>query len=76
MSEKKTVKVSVLVDDDHKSKMGQVAGALKKKGFVISSSLDAIGVITGSVSAAEVASLASVAGVASVEEERSDYRTQ
>jgi hypothetical protein len=76
MSTKKTINVTVLVDESHHGSMDTVAVRLKDKGFVLKESLAAAGVLTGSAPAAALASLSEVPGVAAVEEERTDYRTQ
>jgi hypothetical protein len=73
---KQKVGVTVLVADSHKDDMTKVATALKHKGFVLKETMEAIGVLTGSVAADAVAELSSVPGVSSVEKERSDYHTQ
>ena len=76
MSKKKTVDVTVMVNDEHKDKLAQVAHALKIKGFVLTESLGEIGVLTGSVPANALADLSAVPGVSAVEENRTDYHTQ
>ena len=76
MGKKKMVQITVLINDEHKAKVGQVTVALKKKGFVLAESLGEVGVLTGSVPAAGIAALSAVAGVSAIEENRTDYRTQ
>lgn len=76
MAKKKSIKVSVLISEEHKGNLTEVASGLKDKGFVVKESLGAIGVLTGTVPATALASLAAVPGVLSVEEERTDYHTQ
>jgi hypothetical protein len=76
MPEKKSINVTVLVDEGHKENLAGLAKDLKDKGFVLKESLEAIGVLTGSVAATALASLSSVPGVSAIEEERTDYRTQ
>jgi len=76
MTKAQTVNVSVLVDDASKSSLARVAKDLKEKGFVLKESLEEIGVLTGKVPPSSLAALSKVPGVSSVEEERSDYRTQ
>lgn len=76
MSKKKSINVTVLVDEAHRENMTDLAKRLKDKGFVLREPLDAIGVLTGSVPAASLAALSKVTGVSAVEEERTDYRTQ
>ena len=73
---KERITVTVLVDDSHKDQLAAVANDLKDNGFELMESLDAIGVLTGSVPANLFAKLANVPGVCSVEEERTDYRAQ
>jgi hypothetical protein len=73
---KKKVDVTVMVNDDHKDKLAEVARALKVKGFVLAESLGAIGALTGSVPANALSDLSAVPGVSAVEENRTDYRTQ
>jgi hypothetical protein len=76
MSKKKSINVSVLADEAHKDNLAGLANDLKDKGFVLKKSHSAIGVLTGSVPATSLAALSKVPGVSSVEEERTDYRTQ
>jgi hypothetical protein len=76
MAKKKSINVTVLVDEAHKHKLTHVTKELKEKGFVLKESLGEIGVLTGSVPPASLATLSTVTGVTSVEEERSDYHTQ
>ena len=76
MSKKKSINVTVLVDEAHRENLTDLAKRLKDKGFVLKEPLGAIGVLTGSVPAASLASLSTVPGVSAVEEERTDYRTQ
>jgi hypothetical protein len=70
------VNVSVLVDEAHKDKLAEVTKALKAKGFILKETLEAIGVLSGSVPASALSALSSVPGVSTVEKERTDYRTQ
>ena len=76
MSRKEMVEVTVTVDDAHRGKLAQVAKGLRAEGFVLSASMDAIGVLAGKVPAENVDKLAGVAGVTAVERNRTDYRTQ
>ena len=76
MGEQRRIDVTVMVDEDHRDKLAQVAGHLKSKGFVLAQSLGELGVLTGSAPADAIAELSAVAGVAAVEESRTDYRTQ
>jgi hypothetical protein len=65
------IKVSVTVDDDHKSAMGEVAEALRSKGMEVEQVLDSVGIITGDTREDRRTDLESVAGVASVDQEMS-----
>jgi hypothetical protein len=76
MTTEKKLTVTVKIDDNYLDRLDDVVSRLKSKGFVLSTSLDAIGVLTGSVSAASLDKIAAVEGVSAVEEERSDYHTQ
>jgi hypothetical protein len=76
MTTEKKIAVTVKIDDNYLDRLDDVVSRLKSKGFVLSTSLDAIGVLTGSVSAASLDKIAAVEGVSAVEEERSDYHTQ
>jgi hypothetical protein len=76
MSKKKSINVTVLVDEAHRENLTDLTKRLKDKGFVLKEPLGAIGVLIGSVPAASLASLSTVPGVSAVEEERTDYRTQ
>ncbi len=76
MANKKSINVTVLVDEAHRDNMAGLINQLKDKGFVLRESLDAVGVLTGSVAATALAGLSTVPGVSAVEEERSDYHTQ
>jgi hypothetical protein len=73
---KKSINVTVLVADSHKQNMSGVVKDLKEKGFVLKDSLEAVGVVTGSVAAESVSRLSKVPGVSAVEEDRNDYHTQ
>lgn len=76
MSKSKMIDVTVLVAEDHKDDVKKVARDLRSKGFVLREALEAIGVLTGSVPAEDVATLSDVAGVSAVEENRTDYHPQ
>ena len=76
MSKPKPINVSVLVDASQPEKLESVVKELRGKGFVLKESLEAIGVLTGSVPAASLQEIAEIPGVVSVEEDRTDYRTQ
>ena len=72
----KTINVTVLVDEKHRTDLAKVAKELKKHGFRLAVSNDEIGVLSGSVDETAKARLEGVQGVSAVEEERDDYRTQ
>ena len=76
MATKKSINITVLVDEAHKNNLAGLANDLKAKGFVLKESLDAVGVITGSVAATALEGLSTVPGVSAVEVERTDYQTQ
>jgi hypothetical protein len=76
MPKEKLIAVTVLVDEAHKGNLSGLATALKDKGFVLKESLDAVGVLIGTVPFASMAGLSAVPGVSAVEQERTDYRTQ
>lgn len=60
--------VTVLVKDDHRSKIASVAKALEGAGLEVANTLQATGVITGTVrDARAVEALRGVPGVAAVE---------
>lgn len=72
----RSINVSVMVDDAHRENLSGVAKALEKEGFVLTASLDEIGVLSGSVEKAALPRLSAVEGVTAIEQERGDYRTQ
>lgn len=76
MPREKLITVTVLVDDANKDNLSGLASALKDKGFVLKESLEAVGVLIGTVPAASMAGLSAVPGVSAVEPERTDYCTQ
>jgi hypothetical protein len=76
MPREKLITVTVLVDDAHKDDLSGLASALKDKGFVLKESLEAVGVLIGTVPAGGIADLSAIPGVSAVEQERTDYRTQ
>lgn len=76
MPREKLITVTVLVDDAHKDNLSGLASALKEKGFVVKESLEAVGVLIGTVPATSMAGLSAVPGVSAVEQERTDYHTQ
>lgn len=63
------VHVSVTVDDGHLEQIGRVADALRNSGMQVEQVLDALGMITGSVSEDRRSSLGDIAGVVSVDAE-------
>jgi precorrin-6B methylase 2 len=60
--------VTVLVDDDHRGAIEEVAAALERAGLRVGRVLPAVGAITGSIE--EPAALARVEGVAAIEPAR------
>lgn len=74
MPREKLITVAVLVDDAHKDDLSGLVAALKDKGFVLKDSLQAVGVLIGTVPATSMAGLSAVPGVSAVEQERTDYR--
>lgn len=76
MADNKSIRIVVLVDEAHRDKMSEVVQNLQQKGFVLTESLDAIGVLTGTIATAELQELPAVPGVSAVEHERTDYRPQ
>jgi len=76
MAESTLVDIIVVVDEAHKDNMAGVVHNLQQKGFVLKQSLDAVGVLTGTIATAKLPELAAVPGVSAVEQERTDYRTQ
>lgn len=65
-----SVNVNVLVDEKYRDRFAEVVAGLQNAGMKAEQQLQSIGVITGSIDAAKVASLKQVKGVASVEESR------
>lgn len=76
MTVTKLLAVNVKIDGDYLDRLHEVVGKLQNEGFVMSESLDAIGVLIGSVPAAALGKLSAVQGVSAVEKSRSDYHTQ
>jgi hypothetical protein len=72
----KKVNVVVKLNDTNPEPTKKLVEKLKKHGFELNESLDAIGVLTGSVGEGAVSKLGKVKGVMSVEQESTDYRTQ
>jgi precorrin-6B methylase 2 len=60
--------VTVLVDDDHRGAIEEVAAALERAGLRVGEVLPSVGAITGSIE--EPAALACVEGVAAIEPAR------
>jgi hypothetical protein len=63
--------VTVTVADSHTGELDDVARRLALAGLDVEQVLGALGVVTGSVEASQLASLHAVPGVAAVEEQRS-----
>jgi hypothetical protein len=76
MTAKKKLNITVKIDDNYLDRIGDVADRLKSKGFDLSASLEAIGILTGSVADDALDKIATVEGVSAIEEERTDYHTQ
>jgi len=76
MAKKKSINVTILIAETHHHDLDGLKSRLKTKGFVLKQSLDAVGVLTGSVAPSALAGLSTVPGVSAVEEERTDYHTQ
>lgn len=72
----KRVDVTVTLDDAWREKSGAVVRKLNAHGFELRDTLDAIGVVLGSVPERSYDGLSGVEGVASVERNRTDYRAQ
>jgi hypothetical protein len=67
---KNRVQVLVAVNDEHLSKISQIAQQCKKAGLKVDKTLEGVGIITGSISEDKLDSLTGVDGVASVEREQ------
>lgn len=65
--------VVVTLDDKSLGRVDRVVNALNRQGFVLTQSLDAIGVLTGYVPSGNFEQLSLVEGVQSVEREKADY---
>ncbi|MFN6105305.1 MAG: hypothetical protein ACK5EA_12795 [Planctomycetaceae bacterium] len=76
MAKKKSINVTILVAETHHHDLDGLKNLLKNQGFVLKQSLDAVGVLTGSVAPSALSALSSIPGVSAVEEERTDYHTQ
>ncbi|WP_254506724.1 hypothetical protein [Anatilimnocola floriformis] len=76
MAKPSLININVLVEDSHKSKLSAVATKLKAKGFVLTETLDDIGVLSGKAPATALESLEAVNGVSVIEKERTDYTAQ
>lgn len=72
----RSINVTVLVADARRGDLSGVLDDLRREGFVLKESLEAIGVITGSAPTTSLARLSKVPGVSAVERERTDYRPQ
>ena len=76
MSPKPMIDITVMVDAEHQNDLAGVTRDLKRKGFVLTDSLNEIGVLRGRVPVDSLTEVSTVSGVAAVEENRTDYRTQ
>lgn len=78
MTSAKLVNVIVLVGDAHRDRIDRLVKLMIEKGFVLGKggTLKEIGVVKGSVPPHQLALLRSIDGVSSVQEERTDYRSQ
>lgn len=76
MTEKKSINVTVMIDEAHRRDIPAVAKSLAKKGFVLKETLEEIGVLSGTVDEGAISRLSGVTGVSAVEKDRDDYRTQ
>jgi hypothetical protein len=63
------VRVTVTVADFALADIEQLAGRLRRAGMAVDAVLGAIGIITGSVASARLASIRTLPGVAAVEEQ-------
>lgn len=63
------VRVTVTVDDDHLTVIGEVADNLRRHGLAVDAVHEAVGVISGSVDVGQQEALAHVDGVESVDAE-------
>jgi hypothetical protein len=63
------VRVTVTVADSALADIEQLAGRLRRAGMAVDAVLGAIGIITGSVASARLASIRTLPGVAAVEEQ-------
>lgn len=61
------VQVTVTVDDQHESTMGEVVAGLRAAGMHVDQVLDGVGMVTGTVDDAAESSLHAVPGVQSVD---------
>lgn len=64
------VNLSVSVNDEHLDRFSEVVERCKKAGMKVEQQLEPIGVITGSIDSAKLASLRQVEGVSQVEQSR------
>jgi len=64
------VKVAVVIDDDSRNRLTDVLAACRACGFEVDIALMRIGVLIGSVRAANLERLQATPGVAAVEQER------
>ena len=64
------ISLSVLIADDHLDRVPEVVRRLRDAGLSVDTVMDAIGTISGSIEASDVAKLSRIDGVASVEPSR------
>lgn len=64
------VKITVLVDAEHRECILDVADQLQATGMTVAHCMEHIGVISGSMEATQMAKLSQVTGVAAVEPEQ------
>jgi len=78
MTRTKRTRVTVLIDDNHRTEAASVISRMNKRGFEIDreGNLEAIGVVVGSIPRQDLGALKDIEGVGSVEEERTDYTIQ
>jgi hypothetical protein len=65
--------IHVLIDDAHLQSLQDITRQLAAKGFVLTQTLESIGVLAGTVPAGELEALLDVTGVLGIERVRVDY---
>lgn len=65
--------ISVTVVDDQLSRLSEIASACEKAGMTVTGTLDAIGVLTGTIDADKLDVLRRVPGIGQVEQSREIY---